>query len=322
MKRWMFNYHSRVWKRVACERGVTTIEWVALAAVVVILLAAIVAVVSRGDIARAGDCAMQRQAELFGGRSAIDCGSGTSGRQPSDAESHFGIGGASAPPQSMWSRFWESVRGIPQKIGSWWQQVLGQKPKESIPPVASKKSGFGEILRPKPSGPGQGTSSYNRSGTVNPAQPSSKILTPYQGFECKTNLSQRYGNPSSRYTQGYHPGVDYGIDEGTPLYAVFGGKVIGIKKGGYNDGAGSWVKIQAPDGTQIIYEHMLNIDPDIVKAYENGESIEAGKQIGTSNGDPDIHGKDAGNSTGAHLHFEVRDKDGKVVDQMGVLGCK
>ena len=50
------------------QRGVTTLEWVALATVVAMMVLSIVAVLSRGDIAHAADCALQRQVQLFGGK--------------------------------------------------------------------------------------------------------------------------------------------------------------------------------------------------------------------------------------------------------------
>jgi murein DD-endopeptidase MepM/ murein hydrolase activator NlpD len=156
-----------------------------------------------------------------------------------------------------------------------------------------------------------------------------KTAKPYDGFGCDRNFTQEYLNYDAvLYKDGdhRHHGVDYGIQEGTELHAVVGGKVIMAGFDPY--GGGFVVKIQAPDGTQVIYMHMLSPLP--VKA---GDSIEAGSVIGKSDGCRDKnppqcevgHGDDAGHSTGPHLHFEVRKDLGNGythVSPMELLGCK
>ena len=97
-------------------------------------------------------------------------------------------------------------------------------------------------------------------------------------------------------TQGLHgykySAVDYGMPVGTPLYASAAGTVIISKNSGWNDGYGDYVKIQHPNGTVTIYGHMSGTIVSV------GQAVAQGQTIGYSG--------NTGNSTGPHLHFEIR----------------
>lgn len=95
-------------------------------------------------------------------------------------------------------------------------------------------------------------------------------------------------------TQGLHGynGVDYGMPVGTELYAAAGGTVIISKNSGYNGGYGNYVVIQHPNNTQTVYGHMSRTIVTV------GQTVTRGQIIGYSG--------NTGNSTGPHLHFEVR----------------
>ncbi len=95
-------------------------------------------------------------------------------------------------------------------------------------------------------------------------------------------------------TQGIHGynAVDYGMPVGTPLYAAASGRIIISKNSGWNGGYGNYVKIQHPNGTQTVYGHMQGT---LVLV---GQTVEKGDLIGYSG--------NSGNSTGPHLHFEIR----------------
>lgn len=87
-----------------------------------------------------------------------------------------------------------------------------------------------------------------------------------------------------------HQGIDISLPSGTPLYAVFDGKVRISKsiRGGY----GNLVVIRHNNGLETFYGHMSRRD---VKA---GDIVHAGEVIGLSG--------NTGRSTGPHLHFETR----------------
>ncbi len=105
-----------------------------------------------------------------------------------------------------------------------------------------------------------------------------------------------YMAPLSRYveTQGLHGynGVDLGAPLGTPIMASAAGEVIVAKSNGYNGGYGGYVVIQHANGSQTLYAHMSQ-----VSTY-SGAIVKQGQVIGAVGS--------TGRSTGAHLHFEIR----------------
>lgn len=75
-------------------------------------------------------------------------------------------------------------------------------------------------------------------------------------------VSQSYGNPSSWYTRGYHPGTDYAAPMGTPLRAVADGVLYrgctSVMFGpGYGNAYGYVAVIDHGNGLQSLYGHMV-----------------------------------------------------------------
>jgi murein DD-endopeptidase MepM/ murein hydrolase activator NlpD len=97
--------------------------------------------------------------------------------------------------------------------------------------------------------------------------------------------------------QFYNGGIDYGLPEGTPIYAVRHGAVSKVET--LNTGYGNVVKISHIDGMQTLYAHLSYI------VVVLGQIVDPGQMIGRSG--------NTGNSTGSHLHFEVR-QDGVAID--------
>lgn len=96
-------------------------------------------------------------------------------------------------------------------------------------------------------------------------------------------------------TQGLHGwnGVDIGASKGTSIYAAAGGTVIiAIGNAAWNGGYGSYVVIQHSNGTQTLYAHMSKV------LVSPGDQVDQGDVIGKVGS--------TGESTGSHLHFEVR----------------
>ena len=123
-----------------------------------------------------------------------------------------------------------------------------------------------------------------------------------QPFEGSYGISQGYGEKDTN-PKG-HTGIDFLCPLGTPVLAAESGTVLyaGWKDGGY----GYCVYIQHPDGNTTIYEHLLSTIP--VKVFQHVEKSQIIGYSGTT-----------GNSTGPHLHFEVRGPDGKTIDPMTLL---
>lgn len=95
-------------------------------------------------------------------------------------------------------------------------------------------------------------------------------------------------------TQGLHGynGVDIGSPIGTPIVASATGVVIVAKTSGWNGGYGNYIVIKHNNGTQTLYAHMNSV------AVSVGEVVSQKQKIGTVGS--------SGNSTGPHIHFEIR----------------
>ncbi|MGD2252223.1 MAG: M23 family metallopeptidase [Anaerolineales bacterium] len=116
------------------------------------------------------------------------------------------------------------------------------------------------------------------------------------------NQEYRYG--STYYGQmNIHAGVDMSADPGTPVYAAGSGEVVWSGWGlfqatvDYDDPYGCAVSIRHDFGYQgqmlyTVYAHLES------SAVWPGQIVSAGELIGFVG--------DTGNTTGAHLHFEVR----------------
>jgi murein DD-endopeptidase MepM/ murein hydrolase activator NlpD len=105
------------------------------------------------------------------------------------------------------------------------------------------------------------------------------------------NITQGYRVANNRYQAGYHTGIDFGVGVGTPVYAAQGGVVTKVANTG-KVGYGRQVLIADEDGTYTLYGHLSAI------GVHEGDQLQTGTQIAQSG--------NTGNSTGAHLHFEVR----------------
>jgi LysM repeat protein len=107
------------------------------------------------------------------------------------------------------------------------------------------------------------------------------------------------------YLSGYHydPSINhFGIDAagilGSAIYATDGGVIV---YAGWNDlGYGNMIIIDHGTGWQSLYGHLSEID------VVCGQSVAQGDTIGLMGS--------TGNSTGPHLHFEVRNSEGGRVD--------
>jgi|GEM_PF-1053001 len=146
-----------------------------------------------------------------------------------------------------------------------------------------------------------------------------KWVEPFNHFadSAASLINQWWGCPKDpvsaySYAGGRHAGMDFGVPEGTNLFAVANATVYNtgfypnqIKPIGNNA-----VILKTDDGSYFVtYMHMLSIN------VTQGQHVNAGDLIGVSDGDPSKH-KDnpsfTGFSGGAHLHFQVA--QGKFYD--------
>ncbi len=98
-----------------------------------------------------------------------------------------------------------------------------------------------------------------------------------------------------------HEGIDIGVGEGTPVRAAAAGTVI---YAGWMSGYGNLVVVDHGNGLSTAYAHNSSL------AVSVGQSVAAGELVSYSG--------NTGNSTGPHVHFEVR-VNGSAVDPLGYL---
>lgn len=91
-----------------------------------------------------------------------------------------------------------------------------------------------------------------------------------------------------------HSGQDYAVPTGTDVMAAHGGTVVKAGGNGAGDGPayGNAIVIKHGNGTYSQYAHLSRIDVKV------GQVVTTGQHIALSGS--------TGNSTGPHLHFEIR----------------
>ncbi|MFI1764662.1 M23 family metallopeptidase [Streptomyces sp. NPDC020800] len=91
-----------------------------------------------------------------------------------------------------------------------------------------------------------------------------------------------------------HSGQDFAVPTGTEVMAAHGGTVVKAGGNGAGDGPayGNAIVISHGDGTYSQYAHLSRIDVKV------GQVVKTGQHIALSGS--------TGNSTGPHLHFEIR----------------
>ncbi|MFM7582407.1 MAG: peptidoglycan DD-metalloendopeptidase family protein [Caldilinea sp.] len=107
--------------------------------------------------------------------------------------------------------------------------------------------------------------------------------------------SGNFSWPTAGYvSQGYwrgHPGIDVAGWLGAPVTAADAGYVI-LAGGGWNSGYGNYAIVDHGNGFTTLYAHLSTI------FVQPGATVSRGQQLGTMG--------NTGNSTGPHLHFEIR----------------
>lgn len=100
-----------------------------------------------------------------------------------------------------------------------------------------------------------------------------------------------FGGRKSRGIHGYN-GVDLADRCGFPVVASARGTVIITRSTGWNGGYGKYIVLSHSNGTQTLYAHLSSI------LASSGQQVDQSSQIGLIGS--------TGNSTGCHLHFEIR----------------
>ena len=119
------------------------------------------------------------------------------------------------------------------------------------------------------------------------------------GFVWPTDIHSISGND---FWSG-HQGIDITATEGSPVYATASG-VVTMAQGGWNYGYGNVIQIDHGNTYSSLYAHLSVIYVQVC------DPVNAGEAIGLAGS--------TGNSTGAHLHFEIR-QGGENIDPWFVL---
>ena len=99
-----------------------------------------------------------------------------------------------------------------------------------------------------------------------------------------------------------HPGLDITADEGMSVRAFASGTV---REAGYDEEKGNYIVLNHSDSLESEYCHMQSL------LFDVGQTVAAGQDIG--------YVGSTGNSTGPHLHFELRE-NGTPIDPSALIG--
>jgi murein DD-endopeptidase MepM/ murein hydrolase activator NlpD len=118
-------------------------------------------------------------------------------------------------------------------------------------------------------------------------------------------ITTAYKKAGKMWSKGYHTGVDFAVPTGTPVLAVADGK---IENANWGKSYGKQV-VQKVEGGWVIYAHLNAV------RCKPGQTVKAGDIVGEVGS--------TGNSSGPHLHFEMRDNirwsAGKDIDPKDIL---
>ncbi|SNX63475.1 murein DD-endopeptidase MepM/ murein hydrolase activator NlpD [Streptomyces sp. TLI_55] len=110
-------------------------------------------------------------------------------------------------------------------------------------------------------------------------------------------LSAYFGQAGVNW-MSVHTGIDFPVSYGTTVMAATDGTV----RTQWNSAYGNMMIVTAKDGTETWYCHLSSY------RVASGTTVKAG--------DPIAYSGNSGNSTGPHLHFEVRPAGGSAIDPL------
>ncbi|MFF8832112.1 M23 family metallopeptidase [Streptomyces sp. NPDC015131] len=136
------------------------------------------------------------------------------------------------------------------------------------------------------SGPGAGSGSGSGAGSGSGprAGGGGRWVAPVEGYALSAGFARAGAHWAHRHT-----GQDFAVPVGTPVRSIGAGRVESVSCGG---GFGIQVVVRHAGGWYSQYAHLA------APAVTPGRPVAAGQPIGRSG--------NTGNSTGPHLHFEVR----------------
>ncbi|WP_103534113.1 transglycosylase family protein [Streptomyces sp. SM11] len=160
-------------------------------------------------------------------------------------------------------------------------------PKQEAPKQEAPKQQEPKKEAPKKEAPKQ---EAPKEAAPKKEQPAPERAVKHSGFSAP--VAAGTGTPyrqAGSWSSGYHTGVDFPVPTGTSVQSVAPGSVVSA---GWSGAYGYEVVIRHSDGKYSQYAHLSALH---VRA---GQSVSGGQRIARSGS--------TGNSTGPHLHFEIR----------------
>ncbi|MEV0695963.1 LysM peptidoglycan-binding domain-containing M23 family metallopeptidase [Streptomyces sp. NPDC050388] len=197
----------------------------------------------------------------------------------------------------------EAVGDDPSLIHPGLKLSVDGKAATSTPKKSPSSGPSASLGLPSSSAPSSAPKASSGAATADQAANTSGYSSPVPGG----GLGTAYKVAGSMWSSGYHTGVDFAIPTGTSLKAVGPGTVVSA---GWAGAYGNQVVIKLADGHYAQYAHLSSL------SVSAGQAVSGGQQVGLSGS--------TGNSTGPHLHFEIRTTPnyGSDVDPVAYLGAK
>ncbi|MFD3498899.1 M23 family metallopeptidase [Streptomyces sp. NPDC058676] len=154
---------------------------------------------------------------------------------------------------------------------------------------------------------GTATVAAAKATTKSAAAKAPSWVDPVKKYKLSASFAQSGG-----MWQSTHSGQDFAVATGTKVLAAHGGTVVKAGGNGAGDGPayGNAVVIKHGNGTYSQYAHLSRIDVKV------GQVVKTGQRIALSGS--------TGNSSGPHLHFEIRTTAnyGSAIDPVAFLHAK
>ncbi|MFE1314504.1 M23 family metallopeptidase [Streptomyces sp. NPDC058755] len=155
---------------------------------------------------------------------------------------------------------------------------------------------------------GVGATAVLGTGIASAAAPSATAwVDPVKKYTLSAGFAQ-----AGAHWVAKHSGQDFAVPTGTEVVAAHGGTVVKAGPNGAGDGPayGNAIVIKHGNGTYSQYAHLSRVDIKI------GQIVKTGQHIALSGS--------TGNSTGPHLHFEIRTTPnyGSGIDPVAFLKAK
>ena len=131
-----------------------------------------------------------------------------------------------------------------------------------------------------------------------------QVYGPVMDLDWRKKISSNFGERVHPITKErkFHNGVDIAVPTGTSLYSAVNGTVIDSH---YSTSAGNMITIQTETGWKVTFMHMDS------RVISQGEKVKQGQLVGYSG--------NTGNSTGPHLHLEVKNAEGEYVNPIFII---